>query len=260
MHYVKNLLSLIKISEYYSPYALNNITWCCAIGTPNIFLSEEYFVASSRALCARPAAPAATCRHHQQNANGNHHGFYHVTGTPWAMQSLRSWRFRVTRILCKSISLHMHVRMNECLCFWQKMKVKEQTKIHCKHRKLMFTTTFHFYLENFIVCLMEQYVQGRIYISWVLHNPGSACILIFLFRQNINADSIKCKISRRNWQIKNAVMWSHYAYRGGDKKQKLHWKITIVRQEYTTGNGMGKDDCCGRQWRHKGNKTDSFDW
>jgi hypothetical protein len=179
MHYGKNLLSLIKISEYYSPYALNNITWCCAIGTPNIFLSKEYFVASSRALCARPTPPAATYRHHQQNANGNHNGFYHVTGTPWAMQSLRSWR-----------------------------------------------------------CLYSY----------------------FSARQNINADSIKCKISRRNWQIKNAVMWSHYAYRGGDKKQKLHWKIIIVRQEYTTGNGMGKDDCCGRQWRHKGNKTDSFDW
>jgi hypothetical protein len=90
----------------HSPYALNNITWCCAIGTPNVFLPKEYFVASSRALCARPTAPAEACRHNQQYANGNHHGFYHVTGAPRVMQSLRSWRFCATWILCKSTSSH----------------------------------------------------------------------------------------------------------------------------------------------------------
>jgi hypothetical protein len=37
------------------------LAWCSAIGTPNVFLSREYFVASSRARCARPVAAEATC-------------------------------------------------------------------------------------------------------------------------------------------------------------------------------------------------------
>jgi hypothetical protein len=36
-------------------------------------------------------------------------------------------------------------------------KVEDQTKIHCKHRKLMFTKMFHLHLENLIVRLMEQF-------------------------------------------------------------------------------------------------------
>jgi hypothetical protein len=48
----------------------------------------------------------------------------------------------------------MHV--SECSRFREKIKVKERTKIHCKHRKLIFTTTFYLHLENFTVRLMEQ--------------------------------------------------------------------------------------------------------
>ena len=37
------------------------LTWWKAMGTPKVFLSRAYLVASSIALWARPVAPAATC-------------------------------------------------------------------------------------------------------------------------------------------------------------------------------------------------------
>jgi hypothetical protein len=50
----------------------------------------------------------------------------------------------------------MYVRICACLCFAEKNESKETN--HCKLRKLTFTTTkFHLYLQNFVVCLKEQF-------------------------------------------------------------------------------------------------------
>lgn len=43
------------------------LTWWLAMGTPKAFLSVAYLVASSRALWARPVAPAATCHNQRKH-------------------------------------------------------------------------------------------------------------------------------------------------------------------------------------------------
>jgi hypothetical protein len=67
-------------------------------------------------------------------------------------------------LLSRNRYCNTYVRTNVCVfvCVWafEKKyitKVEKRTKILCKHRKLVFTTTFHIHLKDFTMCLMEQF-------------------------------------------------------------------------------------------------------
>ena len=65
---VKSLDNLnLKIVKQSYKYDLFTSIHTSQIAFPMVFLSNEYFMASSKALCAKPTAPAATWRHRQTN-------------------------------------------------------------------------------------------------------------------------------------------------------------------------------------------------
>lgn len=66
-----------------STYTCININFTSQMSFPIVFLSMEYLVASSKALWAKPTAPAATCQYKQVNQTFVCIGS--LTQLPWNM-------------------------------------------------------------------------------------------------------------------------------------------------------------------------------